>query len=739
MKNMRLLFLAILALSSSLAFANNDIEVMDASYQQGQLVVDWKHTVDIDQVVSYTMHGYGPTGGGTYGVYELTSGSATDFLNESVNNTHYFTAVVNSMNAIPEKVFVAAMFENGDTLGSHGYYVDTTNGMELYFYAVDDVVAFGETYSFVPQVPGFKLSDLDFELVSSPPGVDLDTYTGALSWVPAESDIHESYTFELKVSTKDGEQSYTGAWEVSVAECLQNLSVFVVDPEQNPLQQGKVSLYQWSENANNTLMQVATKPVAPNSFGEVAFSVLPGEYLVEFVDLKEEFEREWYLNAAGVEDAQLVTVECEQPQEIVMQVELVEQEEMVRFTGSVEMDGNPTQGKVTVEFIGINTNLPQDEQLENAYYFRKDIWLTPAGATMYTIDVPAAYHYYAKVEPAKGAGSLQIDPEFFEEAETMADAVLLAPTDVNVTVDFTPSLSTFGLGGIYGTVYSVDGEVVPSQVVATRTTSNSGAKWSFRAKTETNDTGAFVFNMLPDGEFILQALPLPSSSESQYLPGYYNGEGDGVAVDTWSEATIVVVNGQMVSKSHDIILSSQTIESQEEDRTIAGVVTKTNGEIKHGGGEVAAGNSVEEANVVVRGNGLVVYGTTTSEGSYAVGGLEPGLYTMTVDFPGLELFQTTIEIGAHEFEVTKDVTMKGAVTSVEDEQLTSEIWIEQGILHVDAEVVSTISIDVYSINGLLMSSAEGNTMSIGNLPSGTYMVVVEMAEKVEIHSFQLAK
>lgn len=739
MRQFRILLLAMFALSTSFASANDVLEVTDAQYRAGLLTVDWSHTATLDEVTDYTIFGYGYTNGGNVDMYEIQSGSVESFLQTSSQQQHFFSATIRGVQLFPQKVFVVASYENGDSLGSSGWPVDTNQRADLFFRANDEIVPFGQTYRFTPQVAGYSKAELDFELVTAPAGAELTASTGALLWTPAQTDIDESYTFALKVSTKDGSKTFTAEWEIHVAACVQDLTIVVTDKQGDAAKSGRVVIYQWSKNSSNTLKRIDQNVVTINEDARVTFSVLPGEYLVEFQDEYRMYGGVWYMDGSGPEDATEVEVGCDVAVELAIQVEPIQQEEMVTFSGVIEVEGEHGQGQVSLEFIGVDRNLPIDEQLEKAHYFRKDIWLIPNRGTAYSIEVPSKYHYYAKVEGARGPGSLDIQTEFYKEAETLSDAVLLAPIDAAVTIDFTPSLSTFGLGAFQGMVRSEDGKFVNAIVIATRISSLTGSGWSARVRTVTGDSGYYAFEGIPSGEYIVQAIPQRMSGDDMYLPGYYNSEGIGLAVDSWEDATVIVVDGVTVSTNIDIVLSGKTIESKDEDRNVAGTVTKTNGGIKNGSGEVATDNTVEEASIIVRGNDLVVFGTSSADGTYSVGGLEPGLYTMTVDFPGLEPFQSMFEIGMHDLEVTKDVQMKGAITTVEDIAKTTSVRFENGYLFVETLEHVEPLVSVHAIDGSKVAQSQGHTISTRSLTSGTYLVVVEIDGKVEVHAIQFVK
>jgi protocatechuate 3,4-dioxygenase beta subunit len=236
----------------------------------------------------------------------------------------------------------------------------------------------------------------------------------------------------------------------------------------------------------------------------------------------------------------------------------------------------------------------------------------------YTVKLPPGG--YIALARAKGYAV-----EFYNEQINILTADVIRVQNDTSGIGFTLSpLPPVVLGAISGKVLdSVNNVIVPSRVIAFRD------GWRFNDKhrisrvyvTDTDSTGAYLFNDVLPGMYVVMALPL-----GNYAPAFYSTDTVNYR---WKRATKVEVNETGNSVDNINIYVRLLGPSAAGFTAITGTVNVS------GGNGMMNGSSRAGATVYAYRNGEIVgYSFTNPEGRYAITGLAPGQYSVFVDKVG---------------------------------------------------------------------------------------------------------
>jgi hypothetical protein len=222
---------------------------------------------------------------------------------------------------------------------------------------------------------------------------------------------------------------------------------------------------------------------------------------------------------------------------------------------------------------------------------------------------------------------------------TSANVLVLQSDTANINFALSP-LPTVGVGGISGMVLdSTKGIGVRARVMAFRDRWTRSDQYRVAPvySTDTDSLGAYAFNQLLPGSYIVFSIPVGS-----YAPAYYTTD---TATARWKRATRIVINGNTVSKVNIYVRPFGV--------RMRGY-TAVNGTVRVGGQGVITGAFV----YAISGGEISGYGITDNSGNYLISGLAPGTYAVTVDKTGFD------EVGSQSATVSyNNSTTPGRQTS----------------------------------------------------------------------------
>jgi len=200
--------------------------------------------------------------------------------------------------------------------------------------------------------------------------------------------------------------------------------------------------------------------------------------------------------------------------------------------------------------------------------------------------------------------------QFYKEKENALEADRMLLTRDSSGVDFRLQSIPKAVGKIGGVVQDSGGVGVPSRVILYCRTPVSHAASSVRTA-HSDSLGNFLFEALPNGSYILQAVPF-----REYLPSFYNAGGCGVF--GWRRADTIRIQGNTVD--------GLVVCVKKASAWGAGTI----------GGRIAAVSGSALAGVVVLAidqddPSLATSAVTDAEGGYELVDLDPGTYSVSVD------------------------------------------------------------------------------------------------------------
>ena len=255
----------------------------------------------------------------------------------------------------------------------------------------------------------------------------------------------------------------------------------------------------------------------------------------------------------------------------------------------------------------------------------------------------------------------------------------------------------------------------------------------------TNEKGEFVIEKVPNGEYILQAIPLKN-----YLPGYYKTNDCGV--NEFKNATIITVVNDINVSGLDICVKK--------------IVTNGSGNIS-GKIENNSGLGIAGAIVIAESNNECSFAITETDGSYIIENLSSGNYMITSDKPGYISNPgntAAIDYEQNIFSSSVNVIMNNnSVTDADDDKLPSKFSLEQNYpnpfnpttsISYQLTAFSHVMLKVYDLLGREVATLVDEMKQPGryevkfngsNISSGTYFYRLQAGDFISTKKLVLMK
>jgi hypothetical protein len=380
-----------------------------------------------------------------------------------------------------------------------------------------------------------------------------------------------------------------------------------------------------------------------NEFGEYRFSKLdPGLYILQAIPTKGNFIGQWWDGKYNADKADTLRVidSTSLPSgavaNFILRGRAVDTTKYVIVKGAIRdtlllpVTVKGTQITfVRAEFALNSSTSATDVTIDNFkkfFDYDKATDFRIEGGSKYTFRAPldSLGNYSLKI-PQGSYIALARAPgyaaEFYKEHADLlsADIMKLSADSSNINFTLAPlppvALSTMS-GSVMDTVKNIG---VRARILAFRDGWNmrDGFKMAKAYFTDTDSTGAYSFTELLPGSYIVMAVPV-----GNYVPAYYTG---GVqTAGQWNKVSKVVVDSGKSISGIDIVVK--------EISATKGGFTWITGTVKVKGkafGLAGALVFAHDANGEPAG-----YGVSDNSGNYAILGLAPGSYSVSVDKPG---------------------------------------------------------------------------------------------------------
>jgi len=619
--------------------------------------------------------------------------------------------------------------EDYDTYGLHFYdpmmnrFPDAQEGL-LFKY---DANAFADK----PCTIKYSLEE-DYDPI--PEDMRIDEETGILTWdypikgaqnvkIVAEavgkSGKIEKKTHIITIMIHPGEPKYS-----SFLNCK-----FIDLKDKNKQFQGKVTM--WNADTNKADSAFSETLVVDGN--ELRINLPAGNYYLR-ADLTG-YESQLYQGAYEVANAKIIEIAEGSTSNVEMTLNTLPVPDFVTISGKVtnERTGEPV--KSTVIFQSMKSVLGGKDPLDAYAESYHTVETETDSSGNYTVELPDVFSFYghAKAKTSNSDDSFEI--LYFENASTNYEADIVTTKADRNDINFKLKKKESNNGTLTGSVINETKKLLESTVIAIPV-GDEGRKEVTRT-----DSGSYSFSELQYGKYALLSLP----NDDEYLPGYYIN--DGVATQSWENATIIGVDEVMPAVQRDII---HTKVEQGKAKGIARfdgkLVKKWKGMSPNGTAENS--DYISGAIVLlVNGQGNISdYSISNNYGNFLFDELPQGRYTLYVDKFGYEMYSDDFEIRYSEsFEYGSDIELTAkAPTSVDYDTFDDNGLVVSPMPVLDNSTVrfsgeaGTANIELISINGDVVFSESVNTnagentyeLNSNQLVSGQYVLVIRNGEMI---------
>ncbi|MGE5314409.1 MAG: carboxypeptidase regulatory-like domain-containing protein [Acidobacteriota bacterium] len=369
----------------------------------------------------------------------------------------------------------------------------------------------------------------------------------------------------------------------------------------------------------------------------------PGTYILQATPTSGEYQGQWYNGKRNADEATRVTVSDSTVNAATivnfkLQNRLVESSFITvrgAVTDTLGLPVNAKQARVVFvrsDFALNSSTSGSDMTIDNFKKFfdydkATDFRLEGNSKYAFRASVDSLGNYSAKM-PAGSYIALARAPgyaaEFYLNQTDLLSATILTLSKDSSGINFTLApLPPVVLGEMSGTVIdSVKDAGVRARVMAYRDgwTTADGYNVAKTYFTDTDSLGRFTFTELIPGSYIVRAVPMGG-----YAPAFYTTDSAAAEMMKWRKASKVVINGNSVSGIDIYVRQLSATKSG---------FTWISGTVKGRMGGTLAGVAGAVVTAFDSNGDVAGYGISDAAGSYAILGLAPDRYTVTVDKAG---------------------------------------------------------------------------------------------------------
>lgn len=565
-----------------------------------------------------------------------------------------------------------------------------------------------------------------------PEDMRIDEETGVLTWdYPIEGAQNvrivaeaigkngkvEKKTHIITIMVHPGEPKYS-----SFLNCK-----FIDLKDKNKQFQGKVTV--WNADTNNLDSAFSETLVVDGN--EVRINLPADNYYLR-ADLTG-YESQLYQGAYEVENAKTIEIAEGNTSNIEMTLNTLPVPDFVTVSGKVTNARTGEPVKSTVTFQSVKSVLGGKDPLDAYAESYHTVEAETDNSGNYTVELPDIFSFYGHAKASNIDDSYEV--LYYENTSTYYEADIITTKADRNDVNFNLKKKESNNGALTGSVINETKKLLESTVIAIPV-GDEGQKEVTRT-----DSGSYTFSELQYGKYVLLSLP----NDDEYLPGYYIK--DGVATQSWENATIIGIDEAMPAVQRDI---THTKVEKGRAKGIARfdgkLVKKWKGMSPYGTAEDS--DYISGAIVLlVNGEGSISdYSISNNNGDFLFNELPQGRYTLYVDKFGYEMYSNDFEISYSEsFEYGSDIELTAkSPTSVDYDTFDGNGLTVSPMPVLDNSTVrftgeaGTANIELISINGdvvfseSITTNAGENTYELksNELVSGQYILVIRNGEMI---------
>ncbi len=585
-----------------------------------------------------------------------------------------------------------------------------------------------------------------YKLMYAPEGMTIDSLTGEVAWTPTNIGhyIFDVVAFDPSGNAIEAIETFT-TYVYSCTEPITVSGTVNYEPENpgdplEPITYGFVFMKR-VDGLDSAAQFPNQEYYAEIKNGTYSIQADAGTYILFFTG-RGEFNSEYWEDAATIDEATEVVLECGNTYTFNALVEEYVEPEVYTVSGTVT-DEDTGEGipYAYIEIIGTSNNnfhllnvviADADGEYEVQLYENIDYVFRASTQTL---------------QPSPN-DSLVIGgryiPEYYDNVTDITEATVITLTSDLDNIDFELTKLDDYDNDLYGAVLNNDSTGYLSSWVVAFLVQNNGnnqeyINWGITTTTGDN-SGAFHFEGLIPGEYIILAFP----EDMEYAPGYYvAGE---LATLNWKEATRINVSATGSYYGNNIRLNKM------KDVVGGGIISGRIGKKGKDGGIVKGeGEPIKGALVyTIAEDGTIVKFERTNElGAFEVDKLANGKYNVIIDKVGFNHLSMWAEITDEQKEVDiEDITLNEMPTSVEERNsaevnlypnpVVSQLTVNLGTLENNA-TISLIDLSGVTLYESTVMSNESHQIDVENLASGMYYLKVKNGEEVTVLPVSISK
>jgi len=595
--------------------------------------------------------------------------------------------------------------------------------------------AFNNGYSFPTQ----------YNLINAPKDMVILS-NGTLVWRPKNAGY---YNVELEATSNliDGntlqskQQFSINVIDCSVDRPLEQICAVlkgnVTTQSLDPILEGSnVSIFRVDvqDEFGNEIKNIQRLYKAPITNGTYSASVPKGIYKMRIGEGT--IVQEWFEDVNVSEDAKEITISCGETKEVDFQVNIN------NFTDTLLVQGRVTeiQSGLGIENAKVTIH-PKNKNYKNGQPFPKFITSTSSNGN-YTVKVFGSSKYGVSVEKE---GYFK---QYFNNVTNILSAEIVEKNNSS-NVDFAMTKHENVTKGLYGSVKDESGAGVLSKVIAFQVYDSLGNENTQEDmnifSVETNEIGDFDFISLPQGKYILLAIPF----DSDIIPGYFVADQHTIYEEF---AFVVDLFNYVTNTSLDFIVAQ---------RNGANGLGSMSGIVKKGLNQGISFPTIDQE-PIVSGAMVIVYddystivstGISEKNGSFIVDELSIGTYNVLVQKLGYIPYYGSITIDADaQLSQNSDIELLPKTQTSVERKADSPISISpnpaSNIVRISNNESSIpTAVEVFNVLGDKVMTVQPNqsigtsqfVFSVSSLPSGKYHLKIVYQNNIQMIPLTIIK
>jgi len=400
-------------------------------------------------------------------------------------------------------------------------------------------------YTYTPTLKKTTLGSVMHSIVNPPSGVSFNQMNGAINWTPQSNGIYNFQT--IVTSSYNTAIRDTQQFSVTVTTCLPpqyyNIKCVyvtggIITANNHNVTNAKITAHRIDQQISSDMIMTYEAAIVNNAY---SLHLPAGNYKLQFSGVN--YQSKWHSNGTSIQDAEIVTTECNQNQVIDFNnIANPSSTTTMNFGGRVTNSAGANL-VASVRFIPVNS--------AGQWTLGKVEEVTSFTNGNYNAVVDATQKYLVFCSAAG------YNAQYFDKAPSILEATTVdANTQNKSAINFTlnPVVPTqYVMNGI---VENISGDRVEAIIIAHRIKDETGKIIPTPEITSTetivsSTLGTWSLSNLKQGTYVVLVIP----KSKDYIPGYVNFQA-ATAPRSWVDATEIPISTQFTTQVPTIRLEA---------------------------------------------------------------------------------------------------------------------------------------------------------------------------------------